>query len=73
MYGVHIIEANGQLDRMRLKGAEYSEKELDGKVEVLSSVIEPVIILFLGLLVALILVSMYMPMFDLVNVVGGNR
>lgn len=69
---IAVGEETSELDRMLLKVAEYSEKELDGRVEVLSSVIEPVIILFLGLLVALILVSMYMPMFDLVNVVGNG-
>ena len=57
---------------MFTKVAEYYERELDAKVEVLSSLIEPVLILLVGLFVAAILISMYMPMFDLINVVGSG-
>ena len=64
---IAVGEETSELDSMLLRVADYYEKELDSKVETLSSVLEPVIILFLGLLVAVILVSMYMPMFDLVN------
>lgn len=69
---ITVGEETSELDTMLLKVADYYEKEIDSKVETLSSVIEPVIILFLGLLVSLILISMYMPMFDLVSVVGGG-
>lgn len=70
---IAVGEETSELDRMLLKVADYYERELDSKVETLSSVIEPVLILILGLIVAAILVSMYMPMFDLVNLVGtGN-
>ena len=68
---ITVGEETSELDSMLLKVADYCEKELDGRVDALSSVIEPVIILLLGMLVALILISMYMPMFELVNVVGG--
>jgi len=69
---IAVGEETSELDSMLLKVADYYEKELDGKVESLSSIIEPVLILFLGMIVASILISMYMPMFDLVNVVGGG-
>jgi type IV pilus assembly protein PilC len=69
---ITVGEETSELDTMLLKVADYYEKEIDSKVETLSSVIEPVIILFLGLLVSLILISMYLPMFDLVSVVGGG-
>jgi type IV pilus assembly protein PilC len=64
---VTVGEETSELDAMLLKVADYYEKDLDSKIDSLSSVIEPVIVLFLGLLVAAILVSMYLPMFDLVN------
>ncbi len=64
---IAVGEETSELDTMLLKVADYYEKDLDSKVETLSSVIEPVIVLLLGLIVAGILVSMYMPMFDLVN------
>jgi len=67
---IAVGEETSELDTMLLKVADYYEKELDAKVETLSSVIEPVIILLLGILVSLILISMYLPMFDLVSVVG---
>jgi len=69
---IAVGEETSELDAMLLKVAEYYEKELDMKIEILSSVLEPVIILFLGLIVAGILISMYLPMFDLVNVVSGD-
>jgi len=69
---ITVGEETSELDSMLLKVADYYEKELEAKVEGLSSIIEPVIILLLGMLVAGILISMYMPMFELVNVVGGG-
>ncbi len=69
---IAVGEETSELDAMLMAVAEYYEKEIDGKVETLSSVIEPVIIVLLGFLVGGILISIYMPMFDLVNVVGGQ-
>ncbi|NJM16622.1 MAG: hypothetical protein HC896_15735 [Bacteroidales bacterium] len=43
---------------------QYVE-QLDNKLEVLNSVLEPLLIIFVGILVALILVSMYLPMFKI--------
>jgi type IV pilus assembly protein PilC len=69
---IAVGEETSELDSMLLKVADYYEKELDGKIETLSTVIEPIIIVLLGLLVAIILISMYLPMFDLINVVSGG-
>ncbi len=68
---IAVGEETSELDAMLLRVADYYERELDGRIDMLSSVIEPVLILFLGILVAAILISMYLPMFDVVNVVGG--
>jgi len=70
---IAVGEETSELDSMLLKVADYYEKEVDGKVDSLSSLLEPVIILFLGLVVAGILISMYLPMFDLVNVAGAGQ
>jgi type IV pilus assembly protein PilC len=67
---IAVGEETSELDAMLLKVADYYEKELDSKVETLSSVIEPILILILGIIVAAILISMYLPMFDLVNIMG---
>jgi type IV pilus assembly protein PilC len=69
---IAVGEETSELDGMLLKVSDYYEKELEAKVETLTSVIEPVIILLLGMLVAGILIAMYMPMFELVNVVGAG-
>ena len=67
---IAVGEETSELDAMLLKVAAYYEKDIDVKVETLSSVIEPVIILFLGVVVAGILISMYMPMFEVMSSVG---
>ena len=69
---ITVGEETSELDAMLSKVAEYYEKDIDVTIETLSTVLEPIIIVFLGMMVAAILISMYMPMFDLVNVVGGN-
>jgi type IV pilus assembly protein PilC len=68
---IAVGEETSELDTMLMKVADYYEQEIDARVERLSTVIEPVIILLLGLFVAGLLIAMYLPMFDLVNVVGG--
>jgi type IV pilus assembly protein PilC len=68
---ITVGEETSELDSMLLKVADYYEQELDARIDALSSIIEPVIILLLGMLIGLILISMYLPMFELMNVVGG--
>ena len=69
---VCLGETTNKGNTMLPRVADYYEREIDASVNTLSSVIEPVIVLFLGLLVGAILISMYMPMFELVNVMGGG-
>jgi type IV pilus assembly protein PilC len=69
---IAVGEETSELDTMLLKVADYYEQEIDAKVDALTTIMEPVIVLFLGFIVAAILISMYLPMFDLVNVVGGG-
>jgi type IV pilus assembly protein PilC len=65
---IAVGEETSELDAMLLRVAEYFERDLDRQIEVLSSVLEPLIIVVLGVVIAAILIAMYMPMFDLVNV-----
>ncbi|TVP45759.1 MAG: type II secretion system F family protein [Halomonas sp.] len=62
---VSIGEEAGTLDAMLNRIADYYEEEVDNKVDALTSLIEPVIIVVLGILVGLVVVSMYLPIFDL--------
>jgi type IV pilus assembly protein PilC len=68
---ITVGEETGELDTMLIRLAEQYEKDIESRVETLGSIIEPVIVVFLGFFVALILISMYLPMFDLVNVLSG--
>ena len=62
---VSIGEEAGSLDAMLNRVADYYEEEVDNKVDALTSLMEPVIIVALGVLVGGVVVSMYLPIFDL--------
>ncbi|MDO4723910.1 MAG: type II secretion system F family protein, partial [Comamonadaceae bacterium] len=64
-----IGEESGSLDHMLSKAADYYEAEVDTKVEGLSSLMEPIIIVVLGTLIGGIVVAMYLPIFKLGQVV----
>jgi type IV pilus assembly protein PilC len=64
-----IGEESGSLDHMLAKAAEFYEAEVDEAVKGLSSLLEPLIIVVLGSLIGGIVVSMYLPIFKLGQVV----
>jgi type IV pilus assembly protein PilC len=64
-----IGEESGSLDQMLGKAAEFYEDEVDEAVKGLSSLMEPIIIVVLGTLIGGIVVSMYLPIFKLGQVV----
>jgi len=64
-----IGEESGSLDHMLSKAAEFYEEEVDEMVKGLSSLMEPFIIVILGVLIGGIVVSMYLPIFKLGQVV----
>jgi type IV pilus assembly protein PilC len=64
-----IGEESGSIDHMLGKAAEFYEAEVDEMVAGLSSLMEPIIIVFLGTLIGGIVVSMYLPIFKLGAVV----
>ena len=64
-----IGEESGSLDHMLGKAADFYEAEVDDMVAGLSSLMEPIIIVFLGTLIGGIVVSMYLPIFKLGQVV----
>lgn len=65
-----IGEESGSLDDMLNKAAEFYEDEVDNAVGRLSAMMEPIIIVVLGLIIGTLLVAMYLPLFNLGNVVG---
>jgi type IV pilus assembly protein PilC len=64
-----IGEESGSVDHMLGKAADFYEAEVDEMVAGLSSLMEPIIIVFLGTLIGGIVVSMYLPIFKLGQVV----
>ena len=62
---VSIGEESGSLDAMLNRVAEYYEEEVDNRVDALTSLLEPLIIVALGLLVGGLVISMYLPIFEL--------
>jgi type IV pilus assembly protein PilC len=64
-----IGEESGSLDNMLGKIAEYFEREVDDAVTALSSLLEPIIIVFLGVVIGGLVVAMYLPIFKLGSVI----
>ncbi len=62
---VAVGEDTGQLDHMLGKIADFYEDEVDAKVKALTSLIEPLMIVFVGGVVGFIVISMYLPIFSL--------
>jgi type IV pilus assembly protein PilC len=67
---ISVGEKTGGLDDMLSKIADFYEEEVDAAVSALTSIIEPVIIIFLGVVVGGMLISMYLPMFDVIGKIG---
>ena len=65
-----IGEEAGALDTMLFKVAEYYEQEVNNSVDALASLIEPMIMVVLGVLVGGMVIGMYLPIFKLAATVG---
>lgn len=68
---VAIGEESGALDSMLGKVADFFEAEVDDAVAALSSMMEPMIMVVLGVLIGGMVIAMYLPIFKLGSVVGG--
>jgi len=67
---IAVGEATGAMDTMLAKIAEFYEEEVDVAVAGMMKLIEPVMILFLGIVIGGIVIAMYLPMFDLIAKIG---
>jgi len=65
-----IGEEAGALDAMLMKVAEFYEQEVNNAVDALSSLIEPFVMIIIGVLVGSMVIGMYLPIFKLASVVG---
>ena len=64
-----IGEESGALDNMLSRVADFFEREVDDAVAALSSLLEPIIIVFLGVVIGGLVVAMYLPIFKLGSVI----
>lgn len=69
---ISIGEESGALDAMLTKIAEFYEDEVDSAIESLTSAIEPVLIVFLGVVVGFIVVSTMLPMTSIIGQMSGG-
>jgi type IV pilus assembly protein PilC len=66
---IAIGEETGALDVMLHKIADFYEDEVDTAVKSLTSIIEPIMMIFIGGIVGLVVVAMYLPIFNLFKLV----
>lgn len=69
---VGVGEATGALDAMLSKVADFYEDEVDNAVAALTAMMEPLIIAVLGTIIGFIVIAMYLPIFNLANVMGKD-
>jgi len=66
---IAVGEQTGGLDEMLSKIADFYDEEVDAAVSGLLSLLEPIMIVFLGVVVGGMVVAMYLPIFDMINAV----
>jgi type IV pilus assembly protein PilC len=67
---ISVGEQTGGLDEMLTKIADFYDEEVDAAVSGLLALMEPVMIVFLGVVVGGMVIAMYLPIFDMVNAAG---
>jgi len=66
---VKIGEETGELEKMLGKIADFYEDEVDAAVGSLSSLVEPIMMIGVGIMVGIVIIAMYLPMFKMLTLV----
>ncbi|MBV8064173.1 MAG: type II secretion system F family protein [Actinobacteria bacterium] len=69
---VKIGEETGELEKMLTKIADFYEEEVDASISSLTSIIEPLMMIGVGIMVGIILIAMYLPMFKMLHLVSNS-
>jgi len=69
---IAVGEQTGALDRMLNKIADFYDEEVDIAVAGLTSLLEPLLVIFLGVIIGGVVIAMYLPIFKLISVVGSK-
>ena len=67
---ISVGEATGALDAMLSKIADFYDDEVDMAVASLTSLLEPMLMVFLGVVIGFIVIAMYLPIFEMASIVG---
>ena len=67
---ISVGEQTGQLDEMFNSVASYYEEEFDTAVENMSALIEPIMIVFMGIMIGGLMIAMYSPIFNVGSIIG---
>jgi type IV pilus assembly protein PilC len=70
---VDVGEQTGALPEMLLKIADNYDDEVDNAVSAMTSLLEPIMIVFLAVVVGSIVIAMFLPLIDLMNNIGGEK
>ena len=68
-----VGEETGALDTLLMKVSNFFEEEVNRTVETLTSLLEPLLICVLGSAVGAMVICLYLPMFDIIKLVGNNK
>jgi len=66
---IMVGEESGELEEMLINVAKFYDEEVDRSVERLTSIIEPLMMAFIGLIVGTMIIAMYLPIFNMVNLI----
>lgn len=69
---IGVGEQTGQLEKMLSKVADFYDEQVDAAVSGLTSMIEPMVIAFLGVVVGGIVIALFMPIFKITELMGGR-
>ncbi len=69
---VEVAEEINELDTMFSRLADEYDEEVEHKTKMIGVILEPLIIIFIGLIVGVIMIAMYAPMFDLSKIINGG-
>lgn len=67
---INVGEATGALDTMLGKIADFFDDEVDAAVSALTALLEPMLMVFLGVVIGFIVIAMYLPIFKMASVIG---
>jgi type IV pilus assembly protein PilC len=65
-------EQTGKIDEMLERVSNFLDEEIEGTLSGLMSLIEPMLIVFLGIVIGGMVICMFLPIFNLANIVSGN-